>query len=297
MPLRTSDKTVEKSFLYLLAFSLLLHALLFAIIMSIPLQTKVAHHEPIMVDLQDLPLPKGPVSSAEKERRPAAKSERHPAAASKQPVAPEPPTRGISGPPRIAPPARPSPSVTDSGQPPREQSAMPQPGKEGGRSAGLPRGESLLRPQVGAEPTDLVKLFPRAERLSKLEEGYRRKYTQEVEDGKATFLNADDIQFGSFMRRFETAVYGVWRYPPEAISLGVQGVTPVRITFKRNGEIETAELLESSGSPILDKEVLRTLHSLGPIGSLPKSYDKDKFSLIAFFVYRLVGGSVRGVLR
>ncbi len=143
---------------------------------------------------------------------------------------------------------------------------------------------------------DLSRLFPSAQKLAKLEEAYRQKYEPEVEEGEARFLNTDDIQFGSFLRRFESAVYGVWRYPPEAARLGIEGVVPTRITFNRKGEIEKLEILESSGSKILDDEVRRALKLLGPIGGFPKAYDKDSFKLIAFFHYGIVRGQIRGTL-
>ncbi len=71
---------------------------------------------------------------------------------------------------------------------------------------------------------------------------------------------------------------------------------PVKITFNRKEEVENIQLLDSSGSKILDNEVFRTLHLVGPIGSFPKGYDKDKFNLIAFFQYRIIRGSIQGIL-
>ncbi|MFW9604733.1 MAG: energy transducer TonB, partial [Trichlorobacter sp.] len=115
----------------------------------------------------------------------------------------------------------------------------------------------------------------------------------DIDDGSTRFLNTDDIQFGSFLRHFETAVYGVWRYPQEALQKGIEGMTPVKITFNRKGEIVGVRLLESSGSKILDDELLRTLRAIGPVGRLPNNYRKDEFSLIAFFYY----GNARGRLR
>jgi len=132
--------------------------------------------------------------------------------------------------------------------------------------------------------------------MARLEESYRKKYGPEVAEGETKFLNTDDIMFGSFLRRFETAVYGVWRYPQEAAQLGIEGVTPVRITFNRKGEIEKVEILESSGSRILDNEVLRTLRMVGPIGGFPRGYDKDQFNLIVFFQYGIARGGSRGTL-
>lgn len=156
-------------------------------------------------------------------------------------------------------------------------------------------GDSLFRPKE-QRTSDLGRLYPDASKLARIEESYRKRYRDEVKEGESRFLNSDDIQFGSFLRRFETAVYGVWRYPPEAAKLGIEGVTPVKITFNRKGEIERVELLESSGSRILDDEVRRTLSLVGPVGSFPRGYDKESFNLIAFFHYGIVGGSIRGRL-
>lgn len=129
--------------------------------------------------------------------------------------------------------------------------------------------------------------------MAKLEENYRRRYADEIADGETAFFNTNDILLGSFLSRFESAVYGVWRYPQEAAMKGIEGVTPVRITFNRQGEITKVKMLDSSGSKILDDEVLRTLRMLGPLGGFPKNYPKDEFNLIAFFQY----GNARGRLR
>ncbi|MEI8355069.1 MAG: TonB C-terminal domain-containing protein, partial [Deltaproteobacteria bacterium] len=81
--------------------------------------------------------------------------------------------------------------------------------------------------------------------------------------------------------------------------MGIEGVTAVKITFNRKGEImgDGVQLLESSGSRILDGEVFRTLAKLGPVGSFPKGFDKDKFYLIAFFQYGIIRGTSKGMLR
>jgi protein TonB len=152
---------------------------------------------------------------------------------------------------------------------------------------------SLLKPksQRSQQPVK-AQLFPGAGRMAQLEESYRRKFENDIAEGDTRFLNSDDIQFGSFLRRFEGAVYGVWRYPQEAAMRGIEGITPVRITFNRRGEITNIQQLESSGAKILDEEVLRTLRAIGPVGGFPKGYDKDEFHLIAFFQY---GGAKRAL--
>lgn len=293
------DRYVEKTFLYLLLISALLHVVMFIVILAMPAEQKTVKQEPYMVELRDLPnvpqpgakrrdepVPRlGEEQRVERETAPRGERERDrmaslPPASRRVPPQPQ---------MRPAPPERqqrPGESVVrrpaGRGEVPiqREQrSRVPDP-----RESVIPRREKV---------PDLAQLMPSADKMARLEESYRKKYGPEVEEGETKFLNTKDILFGSFLRRFETAVYGVWRYPSEAVNLGIEGTTPVRITFNRSGEIVNIELLQSSGSKILDDEVVRTLRQIGPVGSFPKGYERENFKLIAFFQYGLISGSRR----
>ena len=78
--------------------------------------------------------------------------------------------------------------------------------------------------------------------------------------------------------------------------MGISGILPVLITFNRKGEIEKFEILESSGSKILDNEVERTLKLIGPLGPFPKGYDKETLDYIVFFQYTIIKGMIRSTL-
>jgi TonB family protein len=123
------------------------------------------------------------------------------------------------------------------------------------------------------------------EKINTLKENYQRKFESDIAVGNTSFLSSDDSMFNAFLRRFEGAVYGVWRYPQEAALKGINGITPIRITFNQRGEITNILQLESSGAEILDKEVLRTLRAIGAVRGFPKGYDKGEFHLITFFQY------------
>lgn len=296
----TDDKYIEKSFLYLLIISLILHLAFAALLLSFQGEKRVYRSEPVFVDLQDLPdvaAPKGKESqSARYQGQQRRRVERE--------VAP----KGERERDYTAPPVAKSPAIPVAPAPvqPRSPLTVPtrplpaqqqRPGDFVVKEPSQPAGEGILAKPGRQGLPDLAKLFPSADKLAKIEENYRRKYAPEVAEGNTKFLNTDDILFGSFLRRFETAVYGTWRYPAEAVRLGLEGVTPVKITFNRKGEIVRVELLNSSGSRMLDEEVLRALKDIGPIGSFPKGYAQDSFNLIAFFQYGIVRGSSRGVIR
>lgn len=274
-----SEKYIEKAFLYFVALSLLLHVVVLTGLYLMPEDKRESTPEPYMVELSDLPEVKDNSHIKEQTKRLDEVRRRF-----VRENAPKGDVRRERSPlPAVSNPGRLSavrPRVENEPLPPQAPFSDPK----------------AVSPDLKKFP-ELAKLFPSAERMSQLEESFRKKYDTEIEEGETRFLNSDDIQFGSFLRRFETAVYAVWSYPAAASRAGIQGVTPVKITFNRKGEIENIQLLRSSGSRILDDEVFRALRALGPIGSFPKNYAKDHFNLIAFFEYGLSGGSGKGSIR
>jgi protein TonB len=276
-----SDRSIEKSFLYLIVFSLLLHLGAGALLYYLP-QARPKPKEPVFIDLQQVPDLKAPPQPRQQEtHRQSEQRVRVP-----QETAP----RGHDAIDNAVPPQAKRPPVPQQARPREPSPAIP-------RETPLTPGSSasaLLKPKSPtAQQTPQPQLFPSANRMAKLEESYRRKFEDEIAEGETRFLNSDDILFGSFLRRFESAVYGVWRYPQEAAMKGIEGITPVKISFNRRGEITGVRLLESSGAKVLDEEVFRTLKLIGPVGGFPRGYDKEEFHLIAFFQY----GGARRALR
>ncbi|WP_224957688.1 energy transducer TonB [Geomonas subterranea] len=283
-----SDRYIEKNFLYLLALSLLVHVAVYLVIMIIPPGQPKTAPEPTMVDLTDLPdLTPQPQPKPREKEEPRPEIKRY--SEKRQRVVKEMAPKGRDEVDRMLPNTRPLPQSSRPVPAPRQPVSpqTPPPSQE----PALP-GQGIFKPKTAPLP-DRAKLFPSATRMARLEESYREKYRSEVEEGDTRFLNTDDILFGSFLRRLETAIYGVWHYPQAALLRGIEGTTPVRITFNRKGEIVRVDMLDSSGSKILDDEVLRTLNALGPIGSFPKGYSGENFKLIAFFHYGSGSGRLR----
>ena len=276
--------------------SILLHLAMVAILLHLPDATQDTPREPVFLDLQDMPELKS-LQKPQEQKKPARPSDAR--VRVKREISP----KAVQSPEPVAPPKTPPQRSEPVAQAPEQQNAasrrypLPQ--------IPVPQEKPQTQVAPGASSNELLKprkpdfrrpvreqLFPGAGKMAMLEENYRRSFDNEIAEGDTRFLNTDDILFGSFLRRFENAVYGVWRYPHEAAVKGIEGVTPVRISFNREGKIVRVKLLESSGAKILDDEVIRTLNLIGPMGSFPRGYGKDEFHLIAFFRY---GGSLRSL--
>jgi len=276
-----SDSSIEKSFLYLLLLSLLLHAGVVALLYYLPAAKTPPPKEPVFIDLQQVPDLKAQQQPRQQETPRQSESRVR--------VPRETAPRGHEALESALPPSVQRPPASQQARQREPVTTMPRETPVTPDSSA----SSLLKPKSPTTPQiPQAQLFPSASRLAKLEESYRRKFEEDIAEGDTRFLNSNDILFGSFLRRFETAVYGVWRYPQEAALKGIEGITPVRISFNRQGEITGVRLLESSGAAVLDDEVFRTLKLIGPVGGFPKGYDKEEFHLIAFFQY---GGARRSL--
>lgn len=281
-----ADNLVEKKFLYLILLSVIVHAVIFALLLNMPQADKPLPPEPLMVDLEGVP----PLARQKTAPAPVKRQ-----AEVQQRVEREVAPKGEALKEKLVPGGQASPRVSSLPAEPKSAPNAPLPSPtEPARRERSSRDE-LFRMKEQPKVPEAGSLYPGATRMASIEDSYRKKYGPEVADGETSFLNTDDIQFGSFLRRFENSVYGVWRYPAEAARMGIEGVTPVRITFNRRGEIVARVLLQSSGSKILDNEVLRTLDQVGPVGSFPRGYEKDTFNLITFFYYGIKQGASRSL--
>lgn len=356
-------RRLEKTFLYLIGLSVLLHLAMYQVVGLIPPEKPKAAPQPTVVDIVDLPKlqpakPKPEAKATKPKPEPAKAPEAKLEPPKLEPPKPPPPPK--PEPPKPPPPPKPEPLKTVllpkpalqpappihiiprqtrlgdktqrvekemapkgdrevghvTSQPPKPHPPAPpkaaprpqvsEPPVRKTQSGGIPlerggtvpvvRGEGLFKPkpkegarQGAKEGVARARLFPSGSHQARLEEHYRMKYLKDVEEGKAMFLNTDDIRFVSFGRRLEDAVYSIWRYPEEARLKRIAGTVLVKMTFQRNGDLSQVELLESSGSKILDDEVLRTLHNMGPVGPLPREYQGETLNLMRFFVYTMGG--------
>jgi protein TonB len=70
-----------------------------------------------------------------------------------------------------------------------------------------------------------------------------------------------DSVIAEILRRIE----GAKRYPRMARKMGIEGRATVRFKLRGNGKIERAELVETSGSEILDQASLETIRRAAPL--------------------------------
>ncbi len=106
-------------------------------------------------------------------------------------------------------------------------------------------------------------------------------------EDSVTFNNMS-AKYDSYFYKFARALYGIWRYPPDAARRGEAGIVRITFNINKDGSITDINVLESSGYPALDREALRTLKSM-PRVELPDPYELNVLHVNGYFIYTLTG--------
>ncbi len=144
-------------------------------------------------------------------------------------------------------------------------------------------------------PLSMEQLLPNVNTLNRITQGTqadrnRRKKREGVEIGDEVQLDLQQNMLASFFRRLHDKIDAVWNYPRRAARNGEQGTVALLITVNKKGELLDVELVQSSGSDILDSEAMIAIHRAQPFGPITKRYPHEVLKIHANFRYKIGGG-------
>lgn len=98
-------------------------------------------------------------------------------------------------------------------------------------------------------------------------------------------LDTKDPQYVTYFNSIKRAIEVVWQYPELALRYGLQGRLLLEFSILGNGDIESAKIIRSSGSNLLDDEALRAVKAAAPFGPIPPWVGKNRLDIVASFEY------------
>ena len=98
-------------------------------------------------------------------------------------------------------------------------------------------------------------------------------------------LDTKDPQYVTYFNSIKRAIEVVWQYPELALRYGLQGRLLLEFSILGNGDIESAKIVRSSGSNLLDEEALRAVKAAAPFGPIPPWIGKNRIDIVASFEY------------
>jgi periplasmic protein TonB len=101
----------------------------------------------------------------------------------------------------------------------------------------------------------------------------------------AIALNTRDPQYITYFSSIKRNIEFVWEYPEPALRYGLQGKLLLQFTILSTGELESAHIIRSSGSNLLDHEALRAMKAAAPFRPIPPWIDRKRLTITASFEY------------
>jgi protein TonB len=98
-------------------------------------------------------------------------------------------------------------------------------------------------------------------------------------------LDTKDPQYVTYFNSIKRAIEVVWQYPELALRYGLQGRLLLEFSILGNGDLESAKIVRSSGSNLLDEEALRAVKAAAPFGAIPPWIGRNRIDIVASFEY------------
>jgi protein TonB len=90
-----------------------------------------------------------------------------------------------------------------------------------------------------------------------------------------------------YLKKLKKKISDLWGYPRQAYERKEEGDVVVKFSVNRNGRLEQALVLTSSGSGFLDQGALEVIDAATPYDPFPGNLNLSKLHIIATFKYRL----------
>lgn len=98
-------------------------------------------------------------------------------------------------------------------------------------------------------------------------------------------LDTKNPQYITYFNSIKRDIELVWEYPEPALRYGLQGKLLLEFSIMADGRLESARIIRSSGSSLLDYEALRAIKAAAPFSPIPPWIDKSRIAIIASFEY------------
>ena len=89
--------------------------------------------------------------------------------------------------------------------------------------------------------------------------------------------------FGSIRKKIESKK----KYPELAKDAGIEGRSGVKMIILKDGQLEKVEIVDSSGSQVLDNAALQSIQNAAPFPPIPKDVKQSKIEVSIYLVFKI----------
>jgi periplasmic protein TonB len=163
-----------------------------------------------------------------------------------------------------------------------------------------PRESVRATPQLAAPMLDQIssrELIERSMEMARLAAEIEREAQAYAKRPRRKFISANtrEYEYAAYMRAWVSRVerVGNLNYPEEARSRDLHGQLVLTVAVRRDGSVESAEIIQPSGQPVLDQAALRIVQLSAPFQVLPETEERVDVLHITRTWQFLPGGVLR----
>jgi protein TonB len=142
----------------------------------------------------------------------------------------------------------------------------------------LPAPPAQAQPQPGQAP-DAVDILTRSLQIARLEAQINREHNAYQSRPKRKEIGArtDEYRFAQYVESWRLKVerVGNLNYPEEARQKKLYGTLQITVNIRSDGSVDSADVVRSSGSKILDQAAIRIIKLAAPYAAFPDDIRKD----------------------
>lgn len=167
-------------------------------------------------------------------------------------------------------------------------------------SAAAPEPETASDPRTAHQDIPLPtsrQLIERSMEMARLAAELERQAQAYAKRPKRKFVSANtkEYEFATYMRAWVARVekIGNMNYPAEARARNLQGQLVLTVAVRRDGSVESIDVIQPSGYPVLDDAAVRTVRLAEPFAPLPQTSEQIDVLHITRTWQFLPGGIMR----
>lgn len=142
----------------------------------------------------------------------------------------------------------------------------------------LPTPPALAQPHPGQSP-DAVDIMARSLQIARLEAQIDREHNAYQSRPKRKEIGArtDEYRFAQYVESWRLKVerVGNLNYPEEARQKKLYGTLQITVNIRSDGSVDSADVVRSSGSKILDNAAIHIIKMAAPYAAFPDDIRKD----------------------
>lgn len=106
--------------------------------------------------------------------------------------------------------------------------------------------------------------------------------------GEILSISTREYKYMGYFAHMKEKIEMAWVYPQASQQNGQQGITTLRFVVLRSGQVDSVDILKTSGYQLLDRYAVKAVREAN-FNPMPDQWPDKQLTVVANFIYQLIG--------